>query len=281
MMADKKKSFIAYCDWKATFDTLPDDKAGQLIKHIFAYVSDENPETDDLLINAVFANIKETLKRDLRKWEKQHSQRIDAGKKSAAVRKKNAATVERPLNDRSNSSTVNANATVIDNENDIVIKTKGGKQVFPELVYKCYDYCIECFESHLRPKDERTKIKWLETIDKLRRLDNIQYKKIIEIVKATRNNEFWKTHFMSMLKLRKTNKDGVKYIIVFLEQMNAGGSKKTANPNEWSKSYENSLKTPEEVQEYWKRIRANGWELVKTPTNTGFIKKWIKKGNNK
>jgi uncharacterized phage protein (TIGR02220 family) len=48
---------------------LPDDKAGQLIKHLFAYVNDENPETDDLLINAVFANIKATLKRDLKKWE--------------------------------------------------------------------------------------------------------------------------------------------------------------------------------------------------------------------
>jgi uncharacterized phage protein (TIGR02220 family) len=68
-MAENKKSFTAYCDWNTTFNSLPDDKAGQLIKHLFAYVNDENPETDDLLINAVFANIKATLKRDLKKWE--------------------------------------------------------------------------------------------------------------------------------------------------------------------------------------------------------------------
>ena len=29
---------------KKPFDALSDEKAGQLIKHIFAYVNDENPE---------------------------------------------------------------------------------------------------------------------------------------------------------------------------------------------------------------------------------------------
>ena len=47
VMAENKKSFIAYVDWKETFCSLPDDKAGQLVKHLFAYVSDENPKTDD------------------------------------------------------------------------------------------------------------------------------------------------------------------------------------------------------------------------------------------
>ena len=68
-MAEGKKSFTAYCDWKETFDSLPDDKAGQLIKHLFSYVNDENPQTEDILIKAVFAQIKATLKRDLKKWE--------------------------------------------------------------------------------------------------------------------------------------------------------------------------------------------------------------------
>ena len=67
-MSTEKKSFIAYCDWKETFDALPDEKAGKLIKHIFSYVNDENPSCDDILINAVFAGIKTTLKRDLKKY---------------------------------------------------------------------------------------------------------------------------------------------------------------------------------------------------------------------
>jgi hypothetical protein len=107
-MAENKKSFIAYADWKETFDALSDEKAGQLIKHIFAYVNDENPESEDMLINAVFASIKQTLKRDLRKWEKQYTQRVAAGKKSAQVRKHNSTLV----NARSVSSTDSVSVSV-------------------------------------------------------------------------------------------------------------------------------------------------------------------------
>ena len=112
-MAQGKKSFIFYSNWKDTFDALPDDKAGELIKHIFAYVNDENPESDDVLINAVFATIKNTLKDDLKKWEKQQEQRIRAGKASAEKRKRNATSV----NERSISSTVNVNGNVNVNDN--------------------------------------------------------------------------------------------------------------------------------------------------------------------
>ena len=121
-MAENKKSFIAYSDWKDTFDALPDDKAGVLIKHIFAYVNDENPTTEDFLINAVFANIKNTLKRDLQKWDNQYDQRVEAGKKSAEVRKRNATLV----NDRSISSTVSDSVSVTDS--DIIEKIKPKKK---------------------------------------------------------------------------------------------------------------------------------------------------------
>ena len=108
-MATGKKSFIAYADWKLTFDELPNEDAGKLIKHIFAYVNDEDPETDSILIKAVFANIKTTLKRDLEKWDGQRQQRVEAGIKSAEIRKRNATLV----NGRSVSSTVSVNVNDI------------------------------------------------------------------------------------------------------------------------------------------------------------------------
>ncbi len=80
-MAEGKKSFVCYCDWKETFDSLPDEKAGQLIKHLFAYVNDENPETEDILINTAFISIRNTLKRDLKKYEKYiDKQRLNGSK---------------------------------------------------------------------------------------------------------------------------------------------------------------------------------------------------------
>lgn len=68
-MAENKKSFILYCDQRSVIDMLPDDIAGKLFKHIYAYVNDENPTSDDLLINLAFEPIKLQLKRDLLKWE--------------------------------------------------------------------------------------------------------------------------------------------------------------------------------------------------------------------
>jgi hypothetical protein len=79
-MAENKNSFVVYCDWKATFDALPDAEAGMLIKHMFAYVNDEHPVTDNILINAVFANMKQTLKRNLKSWEKELENKSLAGR---------------------------------------------------------------------------------------------------------------------------------------------------------------------------------------------------------
>ena len=67
-MAENKKSFVLYTDSQGLINQLPDDIAGRLIKHIYAYVNDENPITDELLLNIAFEPIKMQLKRDLIKW---------------------------------------------------------------------------------------------------------------------------------------------------------------------------------------------------------------------
>ena len=114
-MAENKKSFILYCDQKGLWDKLNNEQAGKLIKHIIAYVNDENPKTDDFIIELAFEGIKQHLKRDLKKWELQYNQRVEAGKRSAEVRKRNATSVD----ERSVSSTVNVNGNVNVNDNDI------------------------------------------------------------------------------------------------------------------------------------------------------------------
>jgi hypothetical protein len=111
-MAQDKKGFILYADQKELFDQLPNDKAGELIKHIFSYVNDENPITDDLLIKLAFTPIKQQLKRDLKKFEETKKQRSDAGKRSAELRKKQRDST--PLDSVERSST---KATVKENDN--------------------------------------------------------------------------------------------------------------------------------------------------------------------
>ncbi len=79
-MAEDKKSFILYADSYGLIKQLPDEIAGKLLKHIFAYVNDENPETDNLLVNIAFEPIKQQLKRDLQKWETQLIEKSNSGK---------------------------------------------------------------------------------------------------------------------------------------------------------------------------------------------------------
>lgn len=124
-MAQNKKSFIAYSDWYGMFKALPDDVAGKLIKHIFSYVNDENPISEDFIINALFEQVKSTLKRDLVKWESQQEQRKNAGLRSAEIRKQNATLV----NGRSISSTVSV--SVNGNVSDNVIKEEVNNTASP------------------------------------------------------------------------------------------------------------------------------------------------------
>lgn len=78
-MADTKKSFILYCDLIHTVRKMPSDKAGDLFKHILSYVNDENPTTDDLIVDLTFEQIKQQLKRDLSKWEEEKVHKSNGG----------------------------------------------------------------------------------------------------------------------------------------------------------------------------------------------------------
>lgn len=68
-MAENKKSFVLYCDLIHTVKKLPKEKQAELFVHILEYVNDENPETDDVLLEIAFEPIKQSLKRDLKKYE--------------------------------------------------------------------------------------------------------------------------------------------------------------------------------------------------------------------
>ncbi|MDH5825804.1 DUF6291 domain-containing protein [Sphingobacterium faecium] len=87
-MAQEKKAFVVYVDWESQFNLLSDEEAGKLIKHIFSYVNDKDPEfsPDERLLTMAFDPIKKQLKRDLKKYEGIKQKRSEAGKKSAELR---------------------------------------------------------------------------------------------------------------------------------------------------------------------------------------------------
>lgn len=135
-MAKNKKSFLLYADLIHTIEKLPDDYAGKVFKHLLAYVNDLDPCTDDIVVNVAFEPIKQSLKRDLVRWDETREKRSKAGKISAEKRNTNQhmstrvdfvehnATQSNTSQQASTNSTdnVNVNVSVINNNNDVNVE---------------------------------------------------------------------------------------------------------------------------------------------------------------
>jgi hypothetical protein len=115
-----KKSFVLYTDQREVFDELSDEDAGRLIKHIFSYVNDEDPSTEDLLLKVAFLPIKTQLKRDLKIWDEKKQQRAEAGRKGGIAKSSNAKqTLANPSNATNDVANLAVNVNVNGNVNDI------------------------------------------------------------------------------------------------------------------------------------------------------------------
>lgn len=117
-MANGKKSFVAYIDWGSTFDELDDNEAGQLIKLLFDYVRDKEPEPPSKLIKIAFEHIKQDLKRDLKKWVGYIEKQQENGKKGGRPKEtqKTQAFSENPTQPKK-ADNVLVNVLVNDNVN--------------------------------------------------------------------------------------------------------------------------------------------------------------------
>tara|TARA_R100001460_G_scaffold34942_1_gene67622 strand:- start:772 stop:1347 length:576 start_codon:yes stop_codon:yes gene_type:complete len=96
-MAKDKRSFILYMDQRGIFDKLNDEQAGKLIKHIYSYCADEDPEAE-FIIDIAFEGIKQSLKRDLKKYNVYIDKQRENGRKGGRPKKtqKTQAFLEKP-----------------------------------------------------------------------------------------------------------------------------------------------------------------------------------------
>ena len=141
---ESKNSFILYCDLIHTVEKMPDDKAGELFKHILKYVNDLNPETDDLIIQLTFEPIKQQLKRDLSKWKNYiEKQKVNGSKggrpKNPTESQETQAFSEKPKKADNVSVSVNDNV----NESDIKKKIVKEKSFTPPELSEVENYFVE------------------------------------------------------------------------------------------------------------------------------------------
>jgi hypothetical protein len=207
-MAINKKSFVLYSDQKVIIDLLTDEQAGKLFKHLLAYVNDENPVLDDVLLNIAFAPIKLQLKRDLEKWDDIKLVRSKNGKaggvKSAEAKLSKTKQTEAKQSKTKQSETneavnVNVNDNVINNidskqtlfKNSIYFDKAKFKEAFPEWsTEKLKHY----YDSALDWSDSKGKLMkdWKATIRGWARKDEQEGKIKFDVKKPTLtiNNQF-------------------------------------------------------------------------------------------
>jgi len=161
-MAENKKSFVLYCDLIHTVSKMPKEKAGELFIHILEYVNDLEPETDDLIIQLTFEPIKQSLKRDLQKYERIREKNIQ----NANIRwnKNNATASDRIESDAKNAVSDNDSVSV----KDIVInkinnieerKLKFASTLKPFLDLYGKDLINEFYKYWTEPNKSNTKFK--------------------------------------------------------------------------------------------------------------------------
>ena len=163
-MAKDKTSFILYADQRSYFDKLSDDEAGRLIKHIFSYVNDENPNPIDRITDLSFEPIKLQLKRDLKKYEVV----VDRNKQNGLLggRPKNQKEPKEPSGLIDNPTEPKKADNDNDNENDIlkrknILKKKLDeyvKEYGKQLIYDFFLYWSEHGDNDrkMRFEKERT-----------------------------------------------------------------------------------------------------------------------------
>ena len=178
-----KKGFILYADIQMVVNKLSDDYAGKLFKHILAYVNDENPTTNDLLLEIAFEPIKQQLKRDLLQWTETKAGRSKAGLASAEKKKQNKIDLTNSTNVESKQqdetkSTVNVNdnvnVNVIVNKDIVSRKLKFSDSLKPFINFYARETLNDFYKYWTEPNKSNTKFRQeLEkTWDTKRRLEN-------------------------------------------------------------------------------------------------------------
>jgi hypothetical protein len=129
-MAKDKKSFVAYCDWLESFEELTDEEAGRLAKHLFRYVNDLNPEAPDKITKMCFIPIKQSLKRDLVKYEERAERaRLNGAKGGRPKTQKTQSVISEPKKPDSVNVSVSVNDNVSVSSKDDGIKPPSLEEV--------------------------------------------------------------------------------------------------------------------------------------------------------
>ena len=247
-MAQGKKSFQLYTEWEELFNELEDKDAGQLIKHIFSYVNDDNPISDNPIVRVSFIQIKQQFKRDLAKWrnvaERNKANGAKGGRPVTQIKPINPMGYLRNPKEPKKPDKVEVEVKV---EEKVKVKEDNKFDIFWNLYNK---------KSSNRKMCQR---KWSKLNETKRELI---MNHLVSYVKSTPDKEFRKNAETYLNQEHWLNE------ILQVE-------KKGRFPNTYDKIFEQKL-TGKDTQEYHTHLRSLGWTSNYHPVGGTT---WRKKNN--
>ena len=90
---------------------------------------------------------------------------------------------------------------------------------FSSEIINFFDLICDYFPKSAQPKNQKQKHTWLTDIEYFQKKSDYSFVEIQNIIEHFRKDKFWSGNFLSFLKLRKCNKDSIRYIDVFAEKL--------------------------------------------------------------
>lgn len=217
-MANGKKSFLLYVDIIHSVNILDDEEAGQLFKHILDYVNDKNPILEDRLLQATFEPIRQSLKRDLQKYDRRLEVAKNNGEKGgrprkAEITKKTQSVKNKPKKPVSDS--VSVSVSVSDSDSDSVINLPFNSKRFSNAWSLWKDYKKKDFRFTFK-----SSISERSALSKLYKLSEGNEESALLIIEQSVANG-WKGFFeLSKSQNTKSNEPSQDYMLNLKSRLN-------------------------------------------------------------
>ena len=86
-----------------------------------------------------------------------------------------------------------------------------------EKMQNAFPHFVKLFDLRYQPKTTKQKEDWFVCLDRCVRIDKYDLDEIYLAVKNARDDDFWKNNFLTLLKLRNQDKNGIMFIHRFIE----------------------------------------------------------------
>lgn len=219
-MANGKKSFLLYVDIIHSVNILNNEEAGQLFKHILDYVNDKNPLLEDRLLQATFEPIRQSLKRDLEKYDKRvdvarHNGEKGGRPRKAEITQKSQSVKNKPKKAVSVSVSVSDSVSVNDSVSDSVINLPFNSKRFSNAWSLWKEYKKKDFRFSFK-----SAISESTALSKLHKMSEGNEENALLIIEQSVANG-WKGFFeLSKSQNKKSNEPSQDYMLNLKSRLN-------------------------------------------------------------